>query len=227
VTPHRPASYYYVGQLEIVAGRLRGDEELEQRGLEKILHSIELDPLNIPKYYLGIAQYYHEEGDYDEALEYIAIMEDKFVPRYDSGDIDFGALKGKSLARQDWIDITETMRQAWWLKADILDQRGQKDEALQALYNGFNTPLGGGEMAERFLDFGMLQLPFLIRIAEISAELEDWVTVDIRARQAIGIIEDHEMQGTSESRKAYDLFYRAQPHIREMQQESESPDEST
>ena len=227
VTPHRPASYYYVGQLEIVAGRLRGDEELEARGLEKILHSIELDPQNIPKYYLGIAQYYYEEGELNEALGYIAIMEEKFVPRYDNGDIDFGALKGKSLARQDWIDITETMRQAWWLKAEILDQQDQQEAALEALYNGSNTPLGGGEMAEQFLDFGMLQLPFLLRIAEISADLEDWVTVDVRTRQAMRIIEENNLQGSPDSQKAYDLFYRAQPHIREMQEASESPDEST
>jgi O-antigen ligase/tetratricopeptide (TPR) repeat protein len=226
VTPHRPASYYYVGQLEIVAGRLRADEDLEHQGLQKMLHSIELDPQNIPKYYLGIAQYYYEEGDLDEALRYIAIMEEKFVPRYDSGDIDFGALKGKSLARQDWIDITETMRQAWWLKGEILDRQGQKEAALQAFYNGFNTPLGGGEMAEEFLDLGMLQLPFLLRIAEISADLEDWATVDIRTRQAMGIIEENNLQGTEDSQKAYELFYRAQPHIREMLEESEAPDES-
>lgn len=213
VTPYRPASYYYVGQLEILAGRLRGDNALKEKGIAKLLHSIKLDPKNIPTYYLGIAQYYADEGNNDEALKYLAILEEKFVPLDDAGQIDFRGLKEKSRARQDWIEITETMRQGWWLKADILIKSGEKAEALIPLYNGFNTPVGGGEMAEQYYNLGRLQFPFLLKIAEISSELGDWVTVSIRAKQAIDILKTEDLLGTPESRQAHDFFYEAQKHL--------------
>ncbi len=215
VTPHRPASYYFLGQLEILAGQLQDDESLKETGLAKLLHSIELDPQNIPKYYLGIAKYYTNAEEYTEALKYLEIIEEKFVPLDDYGEVNFSALKGKSLARYDWIDITETIREAWWYKADILIELDRKEESLLPLYNGLNTPVGGGEMAEDYYDLGLLQLPFALRIAEIAAEFEDWITVDRRAGQVIDIITERDMGGTAESRKAYDLYYEAQSHLKD------------
>jgi O-antigen ligase/tetratricopeptide (TPR) repeat protein len=219
VTPYRPASYYYVGQLRIIAGRYRDDPALAEMGLQNMLHSIELDPINIPQYYLGIAQYYYETGDNDKALEYLLELVRIFVPKNDDGSVDFGALRGKSLARHDWVDITETCREAWRLMAEIYYGRGEMDKALEALYNGFNTPLGGGEALERYQNLKLLQLPFEIRISEIAAEQGDWTTVFIRARDAIDTMNKNDMLGTSESRHIYDLFYLAQAHLDESEEE--------
>ncbi len=215
VTPYRPASHYYVGQLEILTGRLTGNDELRAEGLQKILHSIELDPKNIPRYYLGIAQYYKDEGEYEEALIYIASLEDLFVPLYEgTNEIDFGALKGKSLARYDWIDITETIREAWWIKADMLIGMERIEESLVPLYNGLNTPLGGGDQYLGNLDIGLLQAPFALRIAEVQAELGNWDDVTLRANQVIEILTERELLGSEQSQHAYDLLYTAMGELR-------------
>lgn len=213
VTPYRPATYYYVGQLEILAGRLRNDSSLKESGLKKLLHSIELDPKNIPRYYLGIAQYYYEENQFEKSLEYLNQIEKIFVPLKSDGTVDLGALKGKSLARQDWIDITETLRDTWWLKGIILDSLGKHEEALIPLYNGLNTPIGGGPMAEQHLDLGLLQLPFCLKIASIQKDLGNWLEVYRRAEQAKNIVDERKMFGTPESRKAYELYNLAQSRI--------------
>lgn len=229
ITPYRPASYYYVGQIEILAGKLWGDDDLKAEGLIKTLHSIELDPKNIPRYYLGIAQYYRDEGDLDEALGYIETMEGLFVPLYEgTGDIDFGALKGKSLARHDWVDICETIREAWWLKADILIEQGRLEESLIPMYNGLNTPLGGGEMVQGVLDLDLLQAPFALRLAEVNAELEDWEQTYHYANRVIEILTEKELLGTEQSGHAYDMMYLAQSHLNPTSDNhtEEIPDES-
>jgi tetratricopeptide (TPR) repeat protein len=216
VTPYRPATWYYAGQTEILAGRTRSDPELKGKGLEKILNSIKLDPINIPSYYLGIATFYYDEGQDEEALKYADKLEEIFVPRIEVGgveQIDFGALRGKSLARQDWVDITETVRQAWQLKSDILLKQGRTDEALTALYNGLNTPLGGGEIVESHYDLGLLQLPFALRIADIQAQKGNWTEVYARAGQAIEIMTKRDMLGSPNSRHIHELYYAAQSHI--------------
>ncbi|MCX6646117.1 MAG: O-antigen ligase family protein [bacterium] len=224
ITPYRPASYYYVGQIEILAGRLWGDDNLKQDGIEKALHAIELDPKNIPRYYLGIAQYYRDEGNLDEALRYIGTMEELFVPLFPgTDDIDFGALKGKSLARNDWIDICETIREAWWLKADMFIERGKLSDALVPLYNGLNTPLGGGEMAAANLDLGLLQAPFALRLAEIESELGMWEEAYLHANQVIDILTEKDLLGTGQSGHAYDLMYAAQSHLTHMS-ENQNPE---
>ena len=217
VTPHRPATHYYLGQHEILVGRIRGDDELKEAGLAKLLMAIELDPKNIPKYYLGIAEYYYAEGEFDTALEYIDTLEGIFVPLYDTGDIDFGALKGKSLARHDWIDITETMRDAWWLKGEIYLLQDKKEEAIEALYHGLNTPVGGGELVEPYMDLGELQFRFAVRIAETAAEIGDWETVYNRAKQALDILEERGMlnqpETLEETRMLQRLYAEAEAEI--------------
>lgn len=214
VTPYRPATYYYTGQLEILAGKMKNDQSLKDHGLQKLLFSIQLDPINIPSYYLTIAQYYYDEGQKDEAMNYLAQLETTFVPTLD-GAVDFGALRGKSLARQDWVDITETVRQAWQLKATILLDEGKTDDALVALYNGLNTPLGGGEMIESHYDLGQLQLPFLIKIADIKSQQGDWLEARNRAQQAVDILTKRDELGTADSRHIYEILYAAKSHLAE------------
>lgn len=148
ITPHRAASRYYVGMSQITLARLTGDDPLKQKGLANILMSIELDPKNIPQYYLGIAQYYFDEGDFETSYGYLEKIEEIYVPKYDTGGIDFNGLKGKSGARLDWRTITETMRDAWALKATILLKQGRMEEALMALGNGLDTPMGTGEVEQ-------------------------------------------------------------------------------
>jgi len=148
ITPHRAASHYYVGMTQIMLARLTGDDPLKQKGLANILKSIELDPKNIPQYYLGIAQYYFDEGEFGTSYGYLEQIEEIYVPKYDTGGIDFNGLKGKSGARLDWRTITETMRDAWALKATILLKQGRMEDALMALGNGLDTPLGTGEVEQ-------------------------------------------------------------------------------
>jgi O-antigen ligase/tetratricopeptide (TPR) repeat protein len=213
VTPHRPASYYDMGQTLILAGQAWRQDDLVKSGLNDMLHAIELDPVNIPKYYLGVAQYYKEDGEIEKSLEYLQKLEEIFVPTNTEGGVDFSALKGKSLARQDWIDITETCRDAWWLQADILQQLGRRDEAMTTLYNGLNTPVGGGEQREEQFNLGILQLPFLLKIAEQAAEDGDWNTVKLRTSSALDVINENEMYGSPESEKANELYYEARSHL--------------
>jgi len=78
VTPHRPATHFYVGQMEVLAGRLKNDDALKQQGFDRMLHAVELDPVNIPSYYLAIAQYYYYDlQDPDTALANLDRMEEQ------------------------------------------------------------------------------------------------------------------------------------------------------
>jgi len=265
VTPFRPASYFFMGQMEILAGRLKNDDALKEQGFEKLLHSIELDPVNIPSYYFSIAQYYYDDLDNPaEALNYLDTIERIFVPRHDNGDIDFSGLKGKSGARLDWQYITKTLRDSWQHKAWILIEQERYEEALVSLYNGYNTPPGTGEVeqakreiqpdqmvldriirdvapeiaeldedSEEYLDarnriedeivvyqtdifYRRLQLPFLLKISQVYRQLGDWENMYLRVSQAINIVEDLHLSGSPESVEAYNLYYEARGHMREL-----------
>jgi len=169
VTPYRPASHYYVGMMQIMLADVTGDDAMKEAGLAHALKALELDPKNIPRYYLGIGEYYYDEGDYENALKYLEQIEEIFVPRYDTGDIDFNGLKGKSGARLDWRMITETLREAWALESVILLDQGKKEEALIALGNGLDTPLGTGEIEQAIM---LVELPE-DEIQELLIEYED------------------------------------------------------
>ncbi len=265
ITPHRPATHFFVGQMEVLAGRLKSDDDLKQLGFERMLHAIELDPVNIPSYYLAIAQYYYYDlQDTEQALDNLGRMVEIFVPRFDNGDIDFNGLKGKSGARLDWQFLTMTMRDSWKLTAEILIGLDRKEDALLPLYNAFSTVPGAGEREqarrEIMLDpeteteiilsiapnfnelvegsdewfevrpairealqrekedrfYRRLQIPILLRIAELSRDLEDWTNMHRRAQQLVEILVDLGISGTPESIAAWDLYYTAQGHLREL-----------
>jgi len=126
---HDPKSNYYRGQILILAGR-------KDEAFEFLDRALELNPLNIPLFYVGVADYYFLDGQYDKALEKVTRLEDMLNQIEDITQREPNWLQELAGRRLDWQDLPEVYRKAMWVKGQVYLQWKDYEKADRAFRQG-------------------------------------------------------------------------------------------
>ena len=124
-----PKANYYRGQILILAGR-------KEEAFKFLDRALELNPLNIPLFYVGVADYYLMDGQYDKVLEKVTRLEDMLNKIEDVTQREPNWLQELAGRRLDWQDLPEVYRKAMWLKGQVYLEREDYAKADKAFRQG-------------------------------------------------------------------------------------------
>jgi len=207
-----PKVNYYRGQVLLLASG--GDEATKKEAFYYLEKAIELNPINIPLFYIGVADYYYRDGRDDKALEKIAELEKMLDSIQHESERESDWINELAGRRLDWADLPLVYRKAQWIKGEIYREMGDGEKAISAYFKGANTKLRNFDDERMAFE----NISFNLVLAEIAFGEDDFARAKDYADKVLTAYDSNDLDHDDAYRKARGIYSAAGSEIRKMRE---------